>query len=382
MSTKQRSESSSARRRLGHLGNLRMWLPAIIVAAVAGSTIGQAATSPGTWSVLPPPPIDLARVQTGGWTGHEALFTFPSRTVRTAVAYNPATNRWRRLPGVPGPPTLAEGGDRSVWTGRDWLVFGQGPFVAYRPGTNRWRTLRPSPVMLVNSTVVWTGSRMIGWGGGCCGDFMGDGAEFVPATNAWRKLPPSPLRARQSSAGIWTGKEFIIVGGFAERVRGGVVRSVTFADAAAYNPTRRTWRRLPPMPAGRRATVVVWTGRELVVVGGLGQNGAVAGVFAYRPSTNTWRTLSPLPRARFSHAAVWTGRRLLVWGGEVERGGERVAPTTGLAYNPATNRWSSILAAPIIGRGGPSAVWTGTSMIVAGGGLPGADRAAMFTPGG
>ena len=85
------------------------------------------------------------------------------------------------------------------------------------------------------------------WGGGCCDDYLADGAAYPPATNSWQRLPASPLAGRHTT-GVWTGKELIVVSGVGVASRQPTVYSV-FADAAAYNPTSRSWRRLPPLPA-------------------------------------------------------------------------------------------------------------------------------------
>ena len=227
-------------------------------------------------------------------------------------------------------------------------MWGPGPTLAYRPATGRWRTLPPSPVAQTRAVVVWTGSQMIGWGGGCCGDFLSDGASYRPATNRWRTLPTSPLEGRQTAAGAWTGRKMVIVGGFREEEVRGVVRSVDLADAAAYDPAARRWRRLPSLPTGRRDATAVWDGRDVLVVGGFSvterppYRRALAGVFAYRPFTNRWRRLRPLPHGRSGHAAVWTGTRMLVWGGEVRRGGKLrpSAPASHTTRRPTAGRRS------------------------------------------
>jgi len=60
-----------------------------------------------------------------------------------------------------------------------------------------------------------------------------------------------------------------------------------YADAAAYDPAGRTWRKLPSLPAPRFAATLTWTGREVLVAGGTRSYSAVpyATVYAYRPST-------------------------------------------------------------------------------------------------
>jgi hypothetical protein len=57
---------------------------------------------------------------------------------------------------------------------------------------------------------------------------------------------------------------------------------------------------------------------------------------AYDPASNRW---SPLPRSplrgRFGHVAVWTGTKMLIWGGHPSRGDGPERPfTDGAAYTP------------------------------------------------
>jgi N-acetylneuraminic acid mutarotase len=70
------------------------------------------------------------------------------------------------------------------------------------------------------------------------------------------------------------------------------------------------------------------------------------------------------PTARSGHTAVWTGSEMIVWGGGYGDGAR---------YQPQTDRWSSLSAigAPE-SRSGHVAVWTGSRMIIWGGVRPGA----------
>jgi N-acetylneuraminic acid mutarotase len=252
------------------------------------------------------------------------------------------------------------------------LVWGQGLREAFDPRTNRWRRLPGSPLLSVHEghgLVVWTGRELIGWGGGCCGDAFSDGVAFNPATNRWRALAPTPLAGSQQPIGAWTGRELIIfVGGLNPDGKPWPAR---LARAAAYNPATDKWRRIAPLPAPRGGANAVWDGREVLVVGG-----AVSGTsplprvgFAYNPATNRWRRLPRMETGRIGAAAVWTGARLLVWGG-TKRSGSFVAPAHGLAYDPRANRWSTLPQAPLEGRSDPTVVWTGRSLIVWGGDKP------------
>jgi hypothetical protein len=88
--------------------------------------------------------------------------------------------------------------------------------------------------------------------------------------------------------------------------------------------------------------------------------------------TGTWRqTALPPIDGRTEHRLVWTGREMLVWGGyasnEVTSVFDAAVPSDGAAYNPATDQWRPIPAAPVAGRGSPLTAWTGSEMLVFGG---------------
>jgi hypothetical protein len=88
----------------------------------------------------------------------------------------------------------------------------------------------------------------------------------------------------------------------------------------------------------------------------------------YNPSTDSWiatsTTNAPLPRD--SHTAVWTGSEMIVWAGYHYPPGYDL--NTGGRYNPASDGWTPTTTAnaPEV-REQPTAVWTGSEMIVWGG---------------
>ena len=65
-------------------------------------------------------------------------------------------------------------------------------------------------------------------------------------------------------------------------------------------------------------------------------------------------------------AAVWTGRQLLVWGGHGRTGSQGLHPLRdGAAYDPAGDRWQPIPNAPAGVQGtSAAAAWTGSKMLV------------------
>lgn len=128
----------------------------------------------------------------------------------------------------------------------------------------------------------------------------------VPVGGDWRAMATSPLSPRHASLGVWTGEEMVVVGG-----RTGFVCPPTAdclangkpsTEAAAYDPTTDTWRRLPDTPApvadggpvSASGDAITWTGQEVVVVHG-------DELFALAPDAGAWESrhvvteLSDLP---------------------------------------------------------------------------------------
>lgn len=147
-----------------------------------------------------------------------------------------------------------------------------------------------------------------------------------------------------------------------------VLRTHGLASPQSSKTTQSTawqWTNEAP-PVGREGHTAVWTGTEMIVWGvTIGEApysnpGANTGG-RYRPATNSWHevTLNGAPAMpRNAHTAIWTGSEMVIWGGG--DGGAR--------YNPLTDSWSSMSTtnAPIA-RAGHTAVWTGSEMIIWGG---------------
>jgi N-acetylneuraminic acid mutarotase len=83
---------------------------------------------------------------------------------------------------------------------------------------------------------------------------------------------------------------------------------------------------------------------------------------------DTWTDTAGAPSARGGQTAVWTGTEMIIWGSGWQ------GDTSGGRYNPSTDTWAatSTTNAPEA-RSGQTAVWTGSEMIIwggsAGGGL-------------
>jgi hypothetical protein len=212
---------------------------------------------------------------------------------------------------------------------------------AARLAGGRVRTLPPDPVAdrFATAAKAWTGRELIVWGGMDRDRRVhADGAAFDPAAGRWRPLPPAP-QAQQLLQGrgeaVWTGRELLIWGGLAADDNARADEAMRPAHGLAYDPARRAWRRLPAAPRSLPASAgpALWTGRELLVVDAEGgrqvAGGGLVGA-AYDPAANQWRALPASPRLGggqlLGRTVLWAGTRLLVWTFWTRPGGP--APTS------------------------------------------------------
>lgn len=176
------------------------------------------------------------------------------------------------------------------------------------------------------------------------------------------------ITTNNASTPAWTGKEMFVLGVTGDPT----TLPLTMAEAAAYDPSSNTWRRLPDPPHFREDSF--WTGDAWLVFGQAVQSpgafdASTLDGYLYDPKTNLWTPIpvAPLsPRSR--PAAVWstTTHELIVWGGDHGFGGGD--PADGAAYDPVKKTWRMIAASPLSGRSNMGAAWDGTKMIIIGGG--------------
>lgn len=312
-------------------------------------------------------------------------FAVPSKLMQSAIesmlASNPTldtagSDTWLKLPSENAP--RARGGHAAVWTGNEMIIWGgltsAGATLTgarYDTSKKTWKpmTTRGAPSARLYPSAVWTGTEMIVWGGTRAFNaesFLADGGRYNPATDSWATVAKSPLQPRVGADAVWTGKDLVIWGGM-----GGSIAKPTFlGDGARYNPTTNTWSMLPTAhePSPRFGESAVWTGQELIIWGGrqLGTSGELGDGARYNPATNTWTPIPPTNALgpRWGATAVWTGKYMLIWGGEAKA---RFF-NDGALYDPAANTWTPISEAGApTGRFSHSAVWTGSELLIWGG---------------
>lgn len=302
-------------------------------------------------------------------------------------------DQWNMINGMGAPSGRI--GSVSVWTGSKMLVFGgyslsgvtiteYNDGAAYDPATNLWTPIANSPLAARHdATAVWTGSKMIVWGGLSQPNSVSynDGAMYDPATNTWTAMSSvGAPSARVYNTATWTGSKMIVFGG--HRYSPTVAN---FNDGAIYDPATNTWTAISTSgaPSVRYAHSAVWTGNKMIVFGGYGATALNSGGI-YDPSNNSWTAISitGAPSARNAHSAIWTGSLMLVFGGYNNVPNLAVFNTGG-AYNPATNTWTALptTGAPSA-RYAHSAFWSGSKMIIHGGynGSAVLNTGALFDP--
>lgn len=94
---------------------------------------------------------------------------------------------------------------------------------------------------------------------------------------------------------------------------------------------------------------------------------APAGEGTWRPSA-TWQRIPAAPiEGRYGNAAAWTGEEVLVWGGTPDGADESLALADGAAFDPGARSWRGLADGPLESAGGRTAVWAGDAMLVWGG---------------
>jgi N-acetylneuraminic acid mutarotase len=339
-----------------------------------------AACTPDTWTTVQSTSAPTAReAHTAVWTGSEMIVwggfnAFTQLDTNTGARYNPATDSWTATSMTNA--AVARDTHTAVWTGTKMVIWGGGNelFVPkdtggrYDPATDSWLATATSgaPAARESHTAVWSGSRMVVWGGfNSAFNDVNTGGRYDPVGDGWTATnttgAPTP---RDSHTAIWTGTRMVVWGGEDDV-------PAAQNSGGRYDPVGNTWLTTSTTGAAppRWLHTAVWTGSKMIVWGGLDGVSDVNTGGVYDPSGDLWTLTSIIgaPAARDMHVAVWTGslNEMDVWGGQDDTVTQL---NTGGRYNPTSNTWAAIstLAAPI-GRRFHTAIWSGTEMIPWGG---------------
>ena len=184
-----------------------------------------------TWEQLPDPPLSGIPV-VAVWTGDRLLVWGSSDrgpASRQGAAYDPDTGRWDPLAEAPAGINVGEG----VWTGDELIVVGAqqdhnnlastdtAQAFGYDPATDRWRRLPETGLSPQHVTAVWNGQQVI------AADEHHRAISYDPDTETWDQLDDVPV--------LWTGGLSSTV------LDDGRVLMWDGAHGALLNPTELTW---------------------------------------------------------------------------------------------------------------------------------------------
>jgi hypothetical protein len=314
----------------------------------------------------------------------------------------------------------------AVWTGSRMLVWGGNvmgkPAVtdtgaAYDPTTRTWTpiSLTGAPSPRHSHTAVWTGSRMLVWGGFGASSFETTGGSYDPVSDTWTPIASmgAPV-GRIGNGAAWVSGSLLVWGGFADApiATGGrydATKDAWSAIDASQAPPKRfghtmlgvgdsalvwggndtldwhrdgallsadgtTWAPLSTTgaPSAREGATGVWTGALALVWGGFDGGTTVGSGGAFSLATGTWAPLPEdgAPSPRREHVAAWIGARMFVWGGCGDDTCKALLGD-GAWFDPSakpSGTWAPIATdSAVVARRGATAVWTGAEVIVWGG---------------
>ncbi len=307
---------------------------------------------------------------TGFLTGATATFGGAACTNRTVVSATSLT--------CTTPSAAASGIVSVVVTNTDAQSGSKNAFTYFSPGDWFTTSTTSAPSGWMGHTAVWTGSRMLVWGGNTTYDVgsgntpTNTGGLYSPVTDSWTSISTTnAASARAWHGAVWTGTKMVVWGGFNRTTdtylnTGGIYDLATdtwTATSVGANVPAAKWTHWYGVPMKWTGSkVLIWGGYEMVGPGSmtLVNTGAL-----FDPTTNQWSVMSTTgaPAARMYHTAVWTGSVMLIWGGYAD-----TYLNTGGKYDPATNTWTAITT-----TGAPTArvyhvgIWANARLLIWGG---------------
>ena len=329
----------------------------IVFGGAVGDAPEAAAFEPnsGAWSRVPASGLAQRVRHHAAWTGHSmivwggAINSLDGESTTyyaDGAMYDPCAKTWRMI--TKAPEAFREG-STSVWatTTRELVVFGgegaSSSGLAYNPATDSWRRIATSP--LTGSThTVWTGRAMIAYEGTTHAS-----ASYDPTNDSWTTLPSAPAAAPTGELGLPSGSSLAsatFMFGATGKTDDGSTTGFFDMRGVTWDTQSSAWTAIPAAPsdvlAERTRAMTWWGDGKLYVWGGhvlkdadpyvhTAQDGAV-----FDPATGAW---THLPRAavyamREGATVVWTGSEAIFTGGAASCTMCNPMPTGGEIFHP------------------------------------------------
>ncbi|MET0595051.1 MAG: kelch repeat-containing protein, partial [Polyangiaceae bacterium] len=203
--------------------------------------------------------------------------------------------------------------------------------------TGGWGLMVPPPPQFVAreraAYTAFDGKLFIFGGADLNDNPLGDGAIYDPATNTWKLISidanaPSP---RRFATAVWTGSRILVFGGRATTMSAG------FTSGAAYDPNADRWTPMSSGITGRVLSATTVSGSVAAFWGGnLAYNTPVGGGERYDIATNMWQSISGGPGALEGPAVAVSATAIHIFGGV--NGNTRT--NASWTYAVGSNQWT------------------------------------------
>jgi hypothetical protein len=180
--------------------------------------------------------------------------------------YDPAADAWTPVTNV-NAPTGCFSDKCVVWTGSRMLAwYSTTSMGQYDPVQDVWLPMSPTngPPFRYDTRCAWTGRYLFLFGGKATEiDSVAAGGRYDPQADAWLPVTSTGAVARHEHTMIWTGGRVVLWGGNLGRFRTNT--------GARYDPVNDVWAATSvtaQTPTARGEHTAVWTGNEMLVWGG------------------------------------------------------------------------------------------------------------------
>jgi N-acetylneuraminic acid mutarotase len=296
----------------------------------------------------------------------------------TTSAQQPQYFNWQ--PGTLGAITRSEAQPATIGT----KIYMFGGFVdqtyaatlrsdVYDTATDTWSRIADMPAAVTHAAVVQRGNDIYLIGGMLSvaqGKSVSTVYRYNVTSNTWSRLPDLPASSYGGAAGI-VGSRIYYSGGARRSTAGGTPTDVGDHWMLDLDDTSAGWSARAAIPNRRNHVASAVVNGIVYVMGGqlldLEHTGNVAFVDAYDPDTNRWTSMPALPAARSHfHTSTFVHQGRIYTVGGIKNGS--VAADEIVMFDPATKTWTKLGSLPQ-GRMNPVATLVGDTIYAIDGGV-------------
>ncbi|KAK6480570.1 kelch domain-containing protein 8B-like [Huso huso] len=279
-----------------------------------------------TWSPLPP--IPTARAGAAAVSLGKRLLVIggmdaEQRPLASVEIYNTDEGKWEKKAGV-GQPSMGisaveKEGEVYALGGMGCDTSPQALVRVYDPGRDQWHPLPSMPTPRYGASSFLRGNKIYVLGGRQGKLPVTAFEAFDLEVKSWTRFPSIPSRRAFASCAMGD-KTFFSLGGLQQPGPHNFYSRPHFVSTVeVYDTELGIWNkpaRTPRMREKRADFVSGYLGGRVIAVGGLGnQPSPLASVESYNPVKRRWEYVAPMPSPRSSCAGLQTERLLFLIGG-------------------------------------------------------------------